>query len=203
MRAPIVTLRTRLRPWAERNRPAFHRLNSDETVMRFFPFRRSQRESDALLDDLNRRLEDDGYSFLALEVEGSRQAVGMVGMARLDPNMPGAPGVEIGWRLLPEAWGMGFATEAAAACLDRAFAGPDALDEVVSFCVANNGASEAVMLRLGFSRGQDFDHPKVPAETHPELVRHRFYRLSRSDWLARRQGRPADLTGRPPRSAET
>ncbi|NDW03566.1 GNAT family N-acetyltransferase [Jiella sp. 40Bstr34] len=186
MREPIVTTRTRIRPWAERDRPAIHRLNSDETVMRFFPFRRSREESDALLDELSRRLKDDGYSFLALDVEGSRQAVGMLGMVRLDPKMPSAPGIEIGWRLLPEHWGKGYVTEASAACLDRAFADPDALDEIVSFCVDGNHASEAVMLRLGFVRGPDFDHPKVPAATHPELVRHRFYRLSRTAWLEAR-----------------
>ena len=185
MRDPVVSPRTRLRRWEQRDSEAFHRLNSDETVMRFFPFRRDRAQSDRMLDELNQRLENDGFSFLALEVDGSGGAVGLLGMAILDAAMPLAPGIEIGWRLLPEVWGKGYATEAAAACLDRAFAGPDALEEIVSFCVATNHASEAVMLRLGFSRGADFDHPKVSAETHPELLRHRSYRLSRRDWLDR------------------
>ena len=110
--------------------------------------RRTRDESDALMDDLNSRLDRDGFSFLALEVETSGEAVGIVGMARLDPVMPRSPGVEIGWRLLPGYWGKGYVTEASAACLQRAFAEPDALDEVVSFCVQTNQASEAVMLRL-------------------------------------------------------
>ncbi|MBO0905407.1 GNAT family N-acetyltransferase [Jiella sp. MQZ13P-4] len=184
MRAPIVTPRTRVRRWQDRDRPAFHRLNADETVMRFFPMRRTRHESDALMDDLDARLERDGISFLALEVEG--EAVGILGMAVLDAIMPCSPGHEIGWRLLPEFWGKGYVTEAAAACLARAFAEPGALAEVTSFCVETNAASEAVMLRLGFSRGADFDHPRISRDTHPELVRHRLYRLSRATFTARR-----------------
>lgn len=190
MLEPIVTPRTRVRRWEDRDRAAFHRLNSDETVMRFFALRRSRAESDAFMDDLNHRLDRDGYSFLALEAGDAKQAVGVLGMALLDPVMPCFPGVEIGWRLLPEHWGNGYATEAAAACLDRAFAEPGALGEVVSFCVENNQASEAVMLRLGFHRGEDFDHPKVPAATHPQLVRHRLYRLARGDWRRQAYGAP-------------
>ncbi len=182
MLEPIVTPRTRIRRWEDRDRAAFHRLNSDETVMRFFPFRRSRAESDRVMDELNQRLERDGYSFLALEVEETNEAVGILGMARLDSVMPVFPGVEIGWRLLPDHWGKGYATEAAAACLARAFAEPNALAEIVSFCVETNRASEAVMLRLGFQRGADFDHPKVDAATHPKLVRHRLYQLSRGDF---------------------
>lgn len=46
------------------------------------------------------------------------------------------------------------------------------------------------MLRLGFRRGEDFDHPKVPAATHPQLVRHRLYRLARGDWRRPVSGAP-------------
>ncbi|MBO0663324.1 GNAT family N-acetyltransferase [Jiella sp. CQZ9-1] len=188
MRSPIETTRTRLRRWRDEDRAAFHRLNSDETVMRFFPFRRSRAESDAFLDGLNARLDQDGVSFLALDVDGGDAAVGIVGMAVLDPIMPCAPGIEIGWRLLPEVWGQGYATEAAEGCLHRAFTNPGACDDIVSFCVDGNAASEAVMLRLGFSREADFDHPKVDPATHPHLVRHRLYRLRRADWRSRQRG---------------
>lgn len=187
MREPIETPRTRLRRWEARDGAAFHRLNSDETVMRFFPFRRDRAQSDAMRDDLNRRVDRDGFSFLALEARASGEVVGIVGMALLDPIMPAAPGVEIGWRLLPEVWGQGYATAAAEACLDRAFAKPEPLAEIVSYCVETNAASEAVMLRLGFWREADFDHPKVDPATHPELLRHRLYRISRSRWVATRK----------------
>lgn len=186
MRRPIVTARTRVRRWEERDRDAFHRLNLDETVMRFFHMRRTREESDGVMDELNERLDRDGYSFLALDAGGSEAAVGILGMAIVKPVMPFAPGIEIGWRLLPDCWGKGYVTEAAAACLDRAFAEPDPVGEIVSFCNEENRASEAVMLRLGFSRAEDFDHPSVPVDTHPHLVRHRLYRLRREDFAPER-----------------
>ena len=180
---PFETERLIVRRWTDRDRAAFHRLNSDETVMRFFPFRRDRAESDAALDRFNAMLDRDGMTFFALETKEDGRVVGMAGTARLDADMPRAPGVEIGWRLLPEECGKGFATEAGRACRDFAFAGFD-IGEIVSFCVVDNIASEAVMLRLGLERVADFDHPKVDPTTHPHLVRHKLYRLSRAQWSA-------------------
>ncbi|HDZ73489.1 MAG TPA: N-acetyltransferase [Aurantimonas coralicida] len=178
-----ATARTVLRLWEERDRSTFHRLNSDEEIMRFFPFRRDRTQSDAMMAALNQRYEEDGLTFFALEDRASGHAIGFLGLANVEKPMPMAPAIEIGWRLLPEFWGRGLVTEAASACLDLAFASPIDAAEIVSFCVDDNEKSEAVMLRLGFSRDADFDHPTVEAAAHPHLVRHRLYRLARHAWL--------------------
>ena len=47
--------------------------------------------------------------------------IGMVGLHRMAPAMPIAPGVEIGWRLHPDHWSHGFATEAARASIAYGF----------------------------------------------------------------------------------
>ena len=90
--------------------------------------------------------------------------------------------VEIGWRLAPEFWGNGYATEAGGELLRFGFEELD-LAEIVSFAVRQNEPSMAVMHRLGMRHepAGDFDHPKVP-DTHPHLKRHVFYTLSRTDW---------------------
>ena len=184
---PFETERLIVRGWEERDRPRFHVLNSDPDIMRFFPFRRDRAESDAMMDRLNAMFDDDGMTFFALESRADGALIGMTGLARLTPAYPFAPGVEIGWRLFPEAWGQGYATEAAKACLDRAFAAFE-LAEIVSFCVSENFPSEAVMQRLGFHPDGEFDHPAVDPTTHPHLVRHKLYRLKRPAPL---QPRPA------------
>jgi len=55
--------------------------------------------------------------------------------------------LEIGWHLHPDAWGHGYATEAAAAVLDDAFS--RGLARVIAVTDPDNRASQAVCRRLG------------------------------------------------------
>jgi RimJ/RimL family protein N-acetyltransferase len=86
------------------------------------------------------------------------------------------PAVELGWRLARDAWGHGYATEAARASVRFGFE-ELGCDELVAFTAAGNVRSRAVMERLGMGHdaGGDFDHPRVP-EGSP-LRRHVLYRL--------------------------
>ena len=183
---PIRTRRLILRNWEDRDRNLFHRINSDERVMEFFPFRRDRAESDTFLDRLREGIAECGYSFSAIEIAATGDCVGFCGLKEpgLDSVFP-AGTIEIGWRLAPEYWGKGYVTEAAQAWLGFGFE-TLSLDEVVSFAVWNNARSTAVMERLGMLRDTsgDFDHPNVP-DTHPHLRRHVLYRLSKRDWRAR------------------
>lgn len=61
----------------------------------------------------------------------------------------GRPEVELGYALLPEFWGRGYATEAGAGALHHAHSSLS-LAEVVAFTLPENHASLAVMQRLGF-----------------------------------------------------
>lgn len=74
------------------------------------------------------------------------------------------------------AWGQGFATEAATACLENGFSA-FGLREIVSFTPHQNKPSIAVMRRIGMIRdpADDFNHPSLPAN-HP-LRPHVLYRI--------------------------
>ena len=76
-------------------------------------------------------------------------------------DVPGAGGVEVGWRLARNAWHHGYATEAARAALGVAFDGAG-LDEIWSMTAVLNEPSQAVMRRLGLTEVARFDHPRVP-----------------------------------------
>ncbi len=186
---PIRTGRLILRNWEERDRALFHRINTDERVMEFFPFRRDRARSDALMDRLRAGIGKRGYGFSAVEIAATGECIGFVGLhpAEIEPLVP--PGsTEIGWRLAPEYWGFGYVTEAAEALLAFGFE-TLGLAEIISFAVWNNQRSIAVMRRIGMRAdpASDFDHPDVPA-THPELQRHVMYRLAREDWRVRMRG---------------
>ncbi|MVA97191.1 GNAT family N-acetyltransferase [Nitratireductor sp. CAU 1489] len=182
----LETQRLVIRNWQDRDRELFFQINSDDRVMAFFPFRRDREQADQLFDLLRDGIARNGYGFAALELRATGTTVGFAGIqpAGLEPTLP-AETFEIGWRLAPEFWSNGYASEAAKALLAYGF-GDLGLSEIVSFAVWNNTRSTAVMERIGMRRvlGQDFDHPKVP-ESHPDLRRHVLYRLAREDWLAR------------------
>ena len=181
---PIRTERLILRNWEDRDRDLFHRINSDDRVMEFFPFRRNREQADAVMDRMRDEISAHDFGWTAAEIAATATCIGFVGLnaAELEPLVP-AGTIQIGWRLEPEFWGHGYVTEAAEALLAFGF---DTLgcDEIISFAVWSNVRSTAVMQRLGMRRDpSDFDHPGVP-DTHPELQRHVLYRLSREDWQA-------------------
>ncbi|MET1036962.1 MAG: GNAT family N-acetyltransferase [Aeromicrobium sp.] len=73
-----------------------------------------------------------------------------IGMTLLVPLPPSGGGPhrhhEVGWHLLPDAWGHGFATEAASALLERGFAA--GLDAIHAVTDPDNVRSQAVCRRL-------------------------------------------------------
>ena len=100
---PIRTPRLLLRNWKERDRELFFRINSDDRVMEFFPFRRNRAQADAMLDTLCTGIEARGYGLAAAEVAADRACVGFVGICPVEFGSPFPAGsVEIGWRLAPE-----------------------------------------------------------------------------------------------------
>ena len=146
---PQRTQRLILRNWQDRDRDLFHRINSDERVMEFFPFRRDRAAADAKMDELRENISREGFGFTAVEIVATGQCIGFTGLCRADylPTLP-AGTIEIGWRLAPEFWGKGYVTEAAEAWLAFGFE-TLRLEEIVSFAVSSNRRSTAVMERIG------------------------------------------------------
>ncbi|NVP56402.1 GNAT family N-acetyltransferase [Mycoplana rhizolycopersici] len=189
MTTGVITRTGRLtvRNWIEGDRDLFHEINSDPEVMRYFPFRRSRAQSDELFDRLRAMIGDTGFGFFAIALRGCGRPIGFCGLARTDlaPFLPDGT-VEIGWRLARSHWGHGYVTEAASALLAHGFE-RCGLEEIVSFAVPDNARSTSVMTRIGMRRdpGRDFDHPRVP-DSHPHLIRHALYAITRSEWQTRR-----------------
>ncbi len=162
MTVPVLrTERLLLRGWTDGDRAPFAELNADPLVMEHFPSRLTRAESDAFVDRIERHFEQHGFGLWAVEAHG--EFVGFAGLAV--PRFHVAwmdereqPVVEVGWRLRRSAWGCGYATEAARACLRYAF---DVIgrEEIVSFTVVGNTRSRAVMERVGMHQVAEYDHP--------------------------------------------
>ena len=173
---PIHTPRLVLRAWRALDREPFARMNADPGVMEFFPATLSQAESNVLVDRIGAQLEQRGFSLYAAELRETGEFIGFIGLSMPSADIAAVP--EIGWRLAPEFWNRGLATEGARAALRFAF-DELGLDEVVSFTAAINLRSRRVMEKLGMTRdpADDFDHPRI-AEGH-RLRPHVLYRVRR------------------------
>jgi RimJ/RimL family protein N-acetyltransferase len=99
-----------------------------------------------------------------------REFIGCCGL-KLTPLPDATRVVEMGFHLLPQAWGHGYATEAARAALDYAF---DKLDApaVYSGHHPENEASRRVLGKLGFQQLGEVFYP-------PTGLMHPWYRRSR------------------------
>lgn len=173
--------RYRLRHWRDEDLEPFARMSADPQVMQFLGPLLSRKESDRIANLHRERTSLLGYGFWALELPGEVSFGGFVGLSSPTWEAPFTPCVEVGWRLAPELWGRGLATEAAKAVLRLGFE-RYGLKEILSFTVPANVRSRRVMERIGMARDPDgdFDHPRVP-EGNP-LRRHVLYRLSRDEW---------------------
>lgn len=135
-------------------------------------------ESHEMAARIERHFDERGFGLFAVEVVGGAPFIGFVGLSVPSFEAHFTPSVEVGWRLAHEAWGFGYATEAAKEVLRFGFE-ELGLSEIVSFTVPENLRSRRVMERLGMTRDprDDFDHPRLP-EGH-RLRRHVLYRLPR------------------------
>ena len=170
----LDTERLLLRHWKNADMAPFAAMNGDAEVMEFFPSVLDLQTSDELAQRMQEQLSEHGWGTWACEVKAESRFIGFVGLHPND-DTPRGDTVEIGWRLSRDAWGFGYATEAARAALNFAFS-ELSLPSVVSFTTVKNMRSRAVMERLGFrNTGENFDHPRVPKES--PLLEHVLYEL--------------------------
>ena len=188
----LRTDRLLLRRWQDSDRAAFAAMNADPAVMRYFPATMDRAASDASIEVIEARFELQGYGLWALELAASGQFIGFTGLNPMPDGVPGAGGLEVGWRLAEHAWHHGYATEAAVAALDVAFNGAG-LDQVWSMTAVLNLPSQAVMRRLGMTPQEYFDHPKVEPG-HP-VRPHVAYRLTREEKESGMQQHPQGEAG--------
>jgi ribosomal-protein-alanine N-acetyltransferase len=171
----LTTPRLILRRWRDEDRAPFAALNADPKVMEHFVAPLNREQSDDMVDRIEAHFDAHGWGLWAVEVKETLAFIGFTGLwtPNWQPEL-----VEVGWRLAHEAWGRGYATEAARAALDDGF-GRLQLHEIVSFTSVDNIRSQRVMQKIGMTRdpADDFDHPNVP-EGH-RLQRHVLYRIRR------------------------
>lgn len=160
-----------LDPWAE--------MMSDEPTARFIGGVMPRSVSWRGLMTLIGAWHAHGFSMFSVVEKSSGRWIG-----RLGPWMPeGWPGTEIGWALVRDAWGKGYATEGATAATDWAF---DHLgwSNVIHSIDPANVASQQVARRLG---SRNLGPGKLPAPYEQTVID--IWGQSRDEWRARANDR--------------
>ncbi|GIJ41777.1 GNAT family N-acetyltransferase [Micromonospora andamanensis] len=172
----IASDRLLLRPWRDEDMDFLLDLESRWEVVRFLgaqPTVMNSRE-EALTSIARRRAIDDPiHGIWAITTTAHRRLVGnlLLKPVRLSAGEPsgGSTEIEIGWHLHPDAWGHGYATEAAAAVLDDAFG--RGLTRVIAVTDPDNHASRAVCRRLGMTHlGRTTRYYDTPSELFEKLA---------------------------------
>ncbi len=177
----LETERLILRQWKKEDFKVFEKLNSDFVVMEYFPSVLSVKESNTLAQKYQDLIESRGWGLWAIEEKSSGDFIGCLGLHETGSDLPFDPCIEIGWRLLKEYWGKGYATEAGNEVLKFAFEELK-LDEVVSFTASINHRSESVMKRLGMkNKDANFEHLALPKGHW--LREHVLYGIKRENFL--------------------
>ena len=160
---PIETERLLIRDFdPARDGEAMLSVYGDREVMRFIP-------GGALagLEPVRRRLEKyrhastaTGLSSWAVELRDTGRVIGDAGFGIFEPTGD----VELGYTLARDAWGHGYATEAAGACLTTGLTHID-VPRIIALVAEENDASIRVAERIGMTRAG-----RVEAHGRPHLM---------------------------------
>ncbi|MBV7265617.1 GNAT family N-acetyltransferase [Erythrobacter ani] len=175
------TERLILRDWCEEDWAEFWQGTNTPAVMRWLGGVLDEKG----MADARARLEsyraEHGHTFWAVERKSDGAILGFCGLKRC--NQQGGPigMMEAGWRLREDAWGHGYAKEAAIASLDLAFGRFDA-DEAIAITVNGNAPSWRLMKRLGMRRREDLDFVDYSWDVDdPKLI---VYSITSDEWAA-------------------
>lgn len=181
--APITTARLTLRSWTDADIAPFTRHLNTPDVMQWLGGVQSDANMASGIARWRACEAEHGHTFWIVERQADGELLGFCGLKRV--NAEGAPNpgdMEIGWRLRADAWGRGYAREAAEASLDAAFT-RFAAPHVVAITCRQNAASWGLMLRLGMRRARDLDFIdiRMPSDIANNTI---VYRIDRGDWTA-------------------
>jgi len=175
----IQTARLILRPWQPEDRAAYLDLCNSPAVTAYLGGPADPETVDAGIARLQASQAANGFCFWAVERRADSAFLGYCGLkliSQLDPRLDGE--TEIGWRLREDAWGQGYAREAALATLRWSWLNTG-VPRVVAMTVPGNRRSWGLMERIGMTRRPELDFGHSAFPVHHPLHRHIVYAATR------------------------
>lgn len=170
----VETERLRLRELDAPDLPALRKILQDPQVMVAYEGPFTDAEVQTWLDRQRRRYQSDGIGLWAVESRSTGEVIGQCGLTLQSGS--GEEVVEVGYLFRRDAWGNGYATEAAAGCVAWAFSTMQT-DAVHAQIRDMNLASMNVAIRLGMTvRGRFVKHYRGVTMPHLDFA------VTRDEW---------------------
>lgn len=163
----LTTERLKFRQWQTDDFEAFAQYFADDANARYVGGQKTKEEAWRLMATYVGHYQLRGFGYIAIEDKNTQKLVGCVGLWKSEPW----PELELGYWLLPEMQGKGYAFEAAQAVRNYAF---EVLNEdtLVSYIDPANLPSQKLAERLGGVHEKDIELL--------DFGLHRVYRYSKS-----------------------
>jgi len=165
----LETRRLILRQFVTNDLDALSRVLSDADAMRHYPAPYDRAGVEAWIARNQQRYRDDSVGLWAMVLKANGEMIGDCGIVRQE--VEGEHLFEIGYHLRRDLWGQGFASEAATACRNWAFANLG-VDRLISLIRPENIRSRRVAERNGMT---------VWKEVEWHGLRHSVYAVTRGE----------------------
>jgi|GEM_PF-65345 len=170
----IETHRLKIRPWSYADIDHYLTLAKDVGYNSFSlpgQFALEPNEARERIKDRIDLFESKKVGKFLLLSKDSGEVIGTCGLGAYE--LDGQEEMEIGYRIRLQHWGMGYATEAAAATLDYGFKNLG-FDRIVAFALPQNRSSIRVIEKLGYRYLKNFFHAEIP---------HALYELTKDQYV--------------------
>jgi len=146
------------RNWIDSDKSKMAAISSNPKVMEFFPSIQDYKHTEGFIKRMQLHFKEKGYCYFAVEKLENKGFIGFIGLLTVTFESDFTPCIDIGWRLAPEAWGYGYATEGAKSCIEYGL-NALGLNSIMAICPIINVKSERVMQKIGMQKVKEFDHP--------------------------------------------
>nr|WP_232796189.1 GNAT family N-acetyltransferase [Staphylococcus canis] len=154
-----------MRDWEKDDLIHLQKLNANRKARQYFPSLLSYRKSELDFEAMKATLKQHQIGLFSVELKATKSWIGFIGLNYIpkesDYRFEELPFYEIGWRLIPEVWENGLATEGAKAVLN--YAQSKGIQEVYALAAEKNRPSIRVMEKIGMTLYDTFEKPNLSA----------------------------------------
>ncbi len=148
------------RNWVEEDIPKMASISANPEVMKYFPYVATYKQTEDFIHRMQAQFQEHKFCYFAVELLDTNAFIGFIGLLNQTYEAPFTPCIDIGWRLAPDFWNKGLASEGAKRCLHYAFSELK-LTEIIATTTVHNKASIKVMEKIGMKKKMNFEHPKL------------------------------------------